>query len=42
MFLDGYGCLDTTRRTPKKKWNSRIEEPVFVQGKFNVKRAQAR
>ena len=30
------------RVTPKKKWNWRIEEPVFVQGKFNVKRAQAR
>jgi pyridoxamine 5'-phosphate oxidase family protein len=29
------------RITPKKKWSWGIEEPVFVQGKFNVKRAQA-
>src|SRR5919108_1480681 len=27
------------RITPKKKWSWGIEEPVFVQGKFNVKRA---
>ena len=30
------------RITPKKKWSWGIEEPVFVQGKFNVKRAEAR
>jgi len=29
------------RVTPKKKWSWGIEEPVFVQGKFNVKRTQA-
>jgi pyridoxamine 5'-phosphate oxidase family protein len=29
------------RITPKKKWSWGIEEPVFVEGKFNVKRAQA-
>jgi len=29
------------RITPMKKWSWGIEEPVFVQGKFNVKRAQA-
>jgi pyridoxamine 5'-phosphate oxidase family protein len=28
------------RVTPKKKWSWGIEEPVFVQGKFNVKKAQ--
>jgi pyridoxamine 5'-phosphate oxidase family protein len=27
------------RVTPKKKWSLGIEEPVFVQGKFNVKKA---
>lgn len=29
------------RVSPKQKWSWGIEEPVFVQGKFNVKRAQA-
>ena len=29
------------RITPKKKWSWGIEEPIFVEGKFNVKRAQA-
>jgi pyridoxamine 5'-phosphate oxidase family protein len=29
------------RISPKKKWSWGVEEPVFVQGKFNVKRAQA-
>jgi pyridoxamine 5'-phosphate oxidase family protein len=29
------------RITPKGKWSWGIEEPVFVEGKFNVKRAQA-
>jgi pyridoxamine 5'-phosphate oxidase family protein len=28
------------RVTPKKKWSWGIEEPVFVQGKFNIKKAQ--
>jgi pyridoxamine 5'-phosphate oxidase family protein len=27
------------RVTPKKKWSWGVEEPVFAQGKFNVKRA---
>ena len=27
------------RITPKKKWSWGIEEPVFVEGKFNVNRA---
>ena len=26
---------------PKKKWSWGVEEPVFVQGKFNVKKANA-
>lgn len=30
------------RITPKKKWSWGIDEPVFVQGKFNVKRAEGR
>ncbi|MGB7664301.1 MAG: PPOX class F420-dependent oxidoreductase [Nitrososphaeraceae archaeon] len=29
------------RITPKKKWSWGIDEPIFVEGKFNVKRAQA-
>ena len=29
------------RVNPKKKWSWGIEEPVFVQGKFNVKKAKA-
>ena len=29
------------RITPKRKWSWGIEEPVFVEGKFNVKRAEA-
>jgi len=28
------------RVNPKKKWSWGIQEPVFVQGKFNVKRAK--
>jgi pyridoxamine 5'-phosphate oxidase family protein len=28
------------RITPNKKWSWGVEEPVFVQGKFNVKKAQ--
>ena len=30
------------RVSPKKKWSWGVEEPVFVEGKFNVKKAQAR
>jgi pyridoxamine 5'-phosphate oxidase family protein len=29
------------RITPKRKWSWGIEEPVFVEGRFNVKRAKA-
>ena len=29
------------RVNPKKKWSWGVEEPVFVQGKFNVKKANA-
>jgi pyridoxamine 5'-phosphate oxidase family protein len=29
------------RITPKKKWSWGIDEPVFVEGRFNVKRAKA-
>jgi pyridoxamine 5'-phosphate oxidase family protein len=29
------------RITPEKKWSWGIEEPVFVEGKFNVKKAEA-
>ena len=30
------------RVSPKKKWSWGVEEPVFLEGKFNVKKAQAR
>ena len=29
------------RISPKRKWSWGIEEPIFVEGRFNVKRAQA-
>jgi pyridoxamine 5'-phosphate oxidase family protein len=29
------------RITPRRKWSWGIEEPVFVEGKFSVKRSQA-
>ena len=29
------------RVNPKKKWSWGVKEPVFVQGKFNVKKANA-
>jgi pyridoxamine 5'-phosphate oxidase family protein len=29
------------RVNPKKKWSWGVAEPVFVQGKFNVKKAKA-
>jgi pyridoxamine 5'-phosphate oxidase family protein len=43
------GYMDSTdhsnpqyiRITPKRKWSWGIEEPVFVEGRFNVKRAKA-
>jgi pyridoxamine 5'-phosphate oxidase family protein len=43
------GYMDSTdhpnpqyiRITPKRKWSWGIEEPVFVEGTFNVKRAKA-
>lgn len=38
----GNSNLYYIRITPKKKWSWGIEEPVFVEGKFNVKIAEAR
>jgi pyridoxamine 5'-phosphate oxidase family protein len=29
------------RISPKKKWSWGIDEPIFVEGRFNVKRAEA-
>jgi pyridoxamine 5'-phosphate oxidase family protein len=42
------GYMDSTdhsnpqyiRISPKKKWSWGIDEPIFVEGKFNVKRAE--
>ena len=33
--------LQYIRVNPKKKWSWGVEEPVFVQGKFKVKKARA-
>jgi pyridoxamine 5'-phosphate oxidase family protein len=33
--------LQYIRVNPKKKWSWGVEQPVFVQGKFNVKKAKA-
>jgi pyridoxamine 5'-phosphate oxidase family protein len=30
-----------TRIKPEKKWSWGIEEPVFVEGRFNVKRSRS-
>ena len=32
--------LQYIRITPTKKWSWGIDEPVFVEGKFNVKKAK--
>ena len=32
--------LQYIRVNPKKKWSWGVEQPVFVQGKFNVKKAE--
>lgn len=42
MDSTGNSNLYYIRITPKKKWSWGIEEPVFVEGKFNVKIAEAR
>jgi pyridoxamine 5'-phosphate oxidase family protein len=40
--LKGAGYANPTyiRIFPTKKWSWGIDEPVFVEGKFNVKRAK--
>jgi pyridoxamine 5'-phosphate oxidase family protein len=42
MDSTGYSNIHYIRITPKKKWSWGIEEPVFVEGKFNVKIAEGR
>jgi pyridoxamine 5'-phosphate oxidase family protein len=41
-YMDGTGHANPTyiRVKPDKKWSWGIEEPVFVEGRFNVKRAK--
>ena len=41
-YMDGTGHANPTyiRVKPDKKWSWEIEEPVFVEGRFNVKRAK--
>jgi pyridoxamine 5'-phosphate oxidase family protein len=36
----GHSNPQYIRISPKKKWSWGIEEPVFVEGRFNVKRAK--
>jgi pyridoxamine 5'-phosphate oxidase family protein len=40
MDRTGHSNDQYIRITPYKKWSWGIEEPVFVEGKFNVKRAK--
>jgi pyridoxamine 5'-phosphate oxidase family protein len=42
MDSTGHSNLHYIRIAPKKKWSWGIEEPVFVEGKFNVKIAEGR
>jgi pyridoxamine 5'-phosphate oxidase family protein len=37
MDLTGHANPSYIRISPKKKWNWGIDEPVFVEGRFNVK-----
>ena len=41
-YMEGAGHANPIyiRISPKKKWSWGIDEPVFVEGKFNVKRAR--
>ena len=41
-YMEGTGHSNSQyiRISPKKKWSWGIEEPVFVEGRFNVKRAK--
>jgi pyridoxamine 5'-phosphate oxidase family protein len=41
-YMEGAGHTNPSyiRITPKKKWGWGIDEPVFIEGKFNVKRAK--
>jgi pyridoxamine 5'-phosphate oxidase family protein len=40
MESTGHSNPQYIRISPKKKWSWGIDEPVFVEGKFNVKRAK--
>ena len=40
MESTGHSNPQYIRISPKKKWSWGIEEPVFVEGRFNVKRAK--
>ena len=40
MDRTGHSNHQYIRITPYKKWSWGIEEPVFVEGKFNVKKAK--
>jgi pyridoxamine 5'-phosphate oxidase family protein len=41
-YMEGTGHANPSyiRISPKRKWSWGIDEPVFVEGKFNVKRAK--
>jgi pyridoxamine 5'-phosphate oxidase family protein len=40
MESTGHSNPQYIRISPKKKWSWGIEEPIFVEGRFNVKRAK--
>jgi pyridoxamine 5'-phosphate oxidase family protein len=40
MDRSGHSNLQYIRINPTKKWSWGIDEPIFVKGKFNVKKAQ--
>jgi pyridoxamine 5'-phosphate oxidase family protein len=40
MYETGHFNYHNIRISTKKKWSSGIDEPVFVEGRFNVKRAK--
>ena len=39
-YMEGTGHSNPQYISPKKKWSWGMEEPVFVEGRFNVKRSK--
>jgi pyridoxamine 5'-phosphate oxidase family protein len=40
MDRTGHSSPQYIRISPKKKWSWGIDEPIFVEGRFNVKKAE--